>query len=409
MIRNRFKEDGFTLVEVLVSTLVFLIAVAIAASLVQLGSFDLRTNRSLTEVQQHARTALKFIERDVTNSGHQYLQGDAAGGVNGARISRTAFLNVTGLTNLPANPNITTPNTPANTQELFCLVPVRRRDNLGNGDTVDNGSADRLTIAYVDEFFSAGTTTTAPDPPRNLTQFRGTWNSGSQFYTLLPDSSGATTIVYSLARVRPGDIMMLSFVGENPVLVMVTQVDAANRRIQFQSNDPLGFNQINSPMRNRNDLNAENQALLYPLERIPVPTPTEPNIITATRVNVFTYLVDNTSRELLRRTYTTTTPSGFVNDPVCQNVERLWFSYNRVVPSAGGTPPPPPTFSGEIEIDINNNTAELLTLQRIRRVNVNLIVRSTEIDRRSKLPARYNLQGSFMPRNVAYSANQNIR
>src|SRR5207253_10729362 len=48
----------------------------------------------------------------------------------------------------------------------------------------------------------------------------------------------------------------------------------------------------------------------------------------------------------------------------------------------------------------------LPSLQSIRRVNVILVLRSTEIDRRNGRPARFGIQSSFAPRNISYTTNQ---
>src|SRR5262249_25980123 len=133
-------------IEMLVTTVVFLIVIALAMSVIQLGQFDLRTNRNSNEVQQYTNAAMKFLERDITNSGQGYLQGSSTGNVNGPLLALDAFRSVTGI-NLPGPP------ASPNSQALFSVVPLGKIDNLGNGTTADNSSSDRLSVAYQDEFF----------------------------------------------------------------------------------------------------------------------------------------------------------------------------------------------------------------------------------------------------------------
>src|SRR5688572_21810144 len=119
-------ESGFTLIELMIVSVVFLIVIAMAAGLVQLGQFDLRTNKNAYEVQQYTNAAMKFMERDITNSGQGYLQGSSTGSVNGPLVSTVAFRNITGI-----NPPVGAPNS----LPLFSLVPLGKADNLGNGAT----------------------------------------------------------------------------------------------------------------------------------------------------------------------------------------------------------------------------------------------------------------------------------
>ncbi|KAF0232615.1 MAG: hypothetical protein FD167_4729, partial [bacterium] len=127
-------------------------------------------------------------------------------------------------------------------------------------------------------------------------------------------------------------------------------------------------------------------------------------------------------RDLVRRHYTyaqNNKPLGdaLIDDPVCQNVDRFWVSFNLIVPAK----PPTTTVSSlgnETDLDPDDNTKldpddntkiklDYANLQNIRRVNVSLILRSTEIDRRTLQPSRVGIQASFSPRNIVYQINEN--
>jgi prepilin-type N-terminal cleavage/methylation domain-containing protein len=421
------KSDGggFSLIELLVVAAVFLVVLGIAAQLIQLANFDVRTTRNLVDVEQQARSALKYLNRDVNNSGQGYLQGDASGGVNGPLICITTLQNLTGLANLPPLPAPII--TPANSQQFFCLVPNNKPDNLGNGAGV-MGMADRLTASYVDEFFTSGTSTVTDSTTMaiisqvTLTSFVGTWTRAARSLNVTnpapapnsPMMGQTTTVVYNINSLKPGDILLISSsVLPTPILAMVSSIDTVNNKVFF-ADDALRFNQLTpGPAPDPTNLAPANQAILYPLDRLidspPLPMPAI--TFNATKVNIYSYQVDPTSRSLLRRRYTfqpNGTPVGnaFLNDPMCENVERFWFTYNSFVPGVGGGNP---TLGPDLPIDPNADTTQYAKLQQIRRVNVNLIVRSMELDRRNAQPARFCLQSSFDPRNVSYSANENIK
>ena len=415
--RGSTKDQGFSLIELLVATAVFLIVIAIAMSVIKLGQFDLNTNINVNEVQLYANAAMKFMGRDITNSGQGYLQGSPNGNVNGPLISVDAFRNVTGI-NLPG------PNSSPNSQPLTSLVPYSRVDNLGNGTNSDAGSSDRLTVAYQDEFFAAEsyTITNATTGVQISNTFfpllRGTWQSTStsKFFILSPSSTTVDpsnsnqniTISYDISTLRPGDLLIINYsqavpsTTPTPIMAMVTQING--NTISFGT-EPIGFNRFSAQLPLDSNGNPD-QTLIFPLNRIQ-----NGSDVTVTRIKLYTYLVDVNSHDLIRRRYTYPNSGllgdAFINDPICQNAERLWFTYNRLVPAV--PPAVIPTFTDDISeinpsTDINQVVNSLLpNLQSIRRVNITLIIRSTEIDRRNRRPAQFGIQGSFAPRNISYT------
>lgn len=420
---RNINAQGFSLVELLIATAVFLIVTAMAASLIRVANFNFGSSRSSAEVQEFARAAMKFLDTDITNSGQGYLQGEPTGTVvNGPLVSVNAFRSITGI-------DLAGPPASANSQALFSLVPIRGRDNLGNGTSAALGSSDRLTVAYADEFFTGGKEETIdpadPSKPLNtkeLDLIRGRWQAATRTFTVdatttVPDPNNPgrnLRISYSTENVRPGDIMLVSATGlQSPVLIMVTAVTA--NTLSFQV-DPLNFNRFtNVPPQDPDNAGQPHPIDSYPIDRLNLLQPTA--IVTVARVNLNSYLVDVETRDLLRRRYTFPASGlvgdAFIDDPVCQNVERLLITYNNVVP--GAAPDFTPTFSADInEIDTGDSTADLVgtllsNLHRIRRVNVTLTVRSTEVDRRNGRPARFTLQSSFAPRNVSYIRNEVAR
>ncbi|MBI4854140.1 MAG: type II secretion system protein [Acidobacteria bacterium] len=486
---NKKYTKGFSLIELVVTASIFLIIVVLSGQLIRLAGFDSQVNTNLNEVQQNARVALKFLERDITNNGDTYLVGLAGGqGLVGPITSIEAFQNIRGTNGKNPNTNGVNAGSPVPTmgnrkQPLFSLLPVRRSDSLGNGantlsaspmptpipgqTAAENGSADRLTVAYEDEFFVAGVqstygtnqpnaaTATANMNARNAAtaptmgspsvsndeEFQGFWSrptpSAPAKLTLTPrrvdntDLAGLTTyakVFYDVSGVRAGDIFKISN-GNTEVLAIVSKVNQPGTdqltnppSLEFAL-DALKMNQTTAAIPSAATIQAMPQvardtllASLYPLDFLPAspdagdPAPNTVRV-TATRVLIYTYIVDTTTRDLIRRRYTyapSTDPLGnaFINDPVCQNVERFWLSFNLIIPA---NPPTTtiPTLGNERELDPDATQADYTSLQSIRRVNVNLILRSTELDRRTRQPSRVGIQASFSPRNIVYQINEN--
>lgn len=477
---NHKKIDikGFSLVELLVTTVVFVIVVVLSGQLIRLANFDSQVNTNLNEVQQNSRVALKFLERDITNSGDSYLIGTAGGlGVVGPSISDDAFRNIRG-TNAAMTTTLNLPTPNDRKQPLFSLFPLRRATALGNGadgggqTALENGSADQLTIAYEDEFFVAGTeqgfqdiARTVPraapnDTPKNVSadiEFQGIWSrttatlnlgdtdpaspAGQIFLQDQDDMGNPIYIrrIFDTSSVRVGDIFKLTggSTSQSVVLAVVSEVTATS--LVFAP-DVIGFNKkssdatINGVKTNIASINAQIGALdpenpanaaaiaalenqknmilsqVFPLDLLPeVPGDPDGSLVTATRIKLYNYRVNPITQDLVRRRYTYqpeatgTLGDAFIDDPVCQNVERFWISFKLFVPA---TSTDPARLSNDIELDPSTDVNDFAALQNIRLVNVNLILRSTEIDRRNAKPARFGIQASFGPRNIIYRVNQ---
>lgn len=422
MIKNR-SNQGFTLVEMLVVTAIFLIIIALGAQVIQLATLSSQTNTNINEVEQNARVAMKFIERDITNSGNDFIEGTPANGANpasttGPLVATTAFLQIRG----GSTANVPVAATP-NAQGLYCLLPVNRRDNLGNGiagggfTAIQNGSSDRLTVGYKDEFLVSGTTqrfqdmalTMPIDPtPLSVGEYTGTWDATTKKVTLanvIFDAADSSYIKYALdvTQLKQGDLMEFRVNGSSvpAVLGMVTAVDNVAKTITFGP-DALGFNTLQgSPVMNPN---------FYPLDQLAPPYAMAGQVYSLTRANIYTYFVDTTTKELIRRRYKYVpmgSPISFIDDTVCQNVERFRLTYNVLTPGdSTATPPLLPVLNNATSLDPDTTPTDYNQLRNIRRVNVNLILRSSNLDKRNKQPARYALNASFTPRNTAYVANE---
>jgi type II secretory pathway pseudopilin PulG len=458
--QTTLRQEGFSLVEVLVATGVFLLTIALGAQVLRLANSDSQTTQNLNEVQQNARIAMKFLERDITNAGESLLQGnagDASLGVQWPLVSRDAFLNMRGgrSTQVATLDDLT--NQATQSQEFPSLLPVARKDNLGNGSTVDNGSSDRLTISYRDEFIGAlerdysDSAATKQIGTTRVVEYTGIMDFANRRLTLdnvdnniLANTDGTfTKRTNRNDELKPGDLLLVTGKGATnsdiSALVMVTGFGSGFgvnthtdvRRIDV-AEEVVGFNKMRTNITNKP---FPRQRDRFPLDRLSIDdkgtiddgvstngdeegddTALTTLTVKAIKVNVYSYFVDSTTRSLVRRRYGLVANTGmvgnsFIDDSVCQNIERLRFSFNLLVPPTTDPTPTPAKLANLVDIDpdktnITMSQMEYERLRFIRLVNVSLALRSSEVDRRNKVPSRYALVSSFSPRNIAYNVNR---
>lgn len=383
------QVNGFTLVEFLVATSIFLVMIILAASIVKLSEAGFSTSKSINETHIDGSKALEFLANDIAIAGYGILSGQQSkirngiyfpGMATGPLIPSYTFTQITGvdISNFPINP-IT--QTQFKTQTIFPLLPINKVDNIGYG-LGKEGYSDRLTVTYVDPDFIGGTqkfyensTTTEVD----LDYIKGVWSKKDRAVFFESNSS----FTYDINSLKKGDIAILRPVSKTiPILGMVTNVSKETNGIFFED-ESLGFNSL-----------SDNQPL-------PFSSLDSGNSVFIQKVKLFTYLVDVSSSRLVRRRYTYAplgqTGYAFVDDPVCENVEQLLVSYNQIQMT-------PPFVSSEL---FNENTEliqdRLDNLVDMQSVNVIVQVRSSDVDTKGK-PVRYfALKATFTPKSISFT------
>lgn len=220
------RQDGFSVIELIVATTVMLIVVAAVFSLVRDSMKVAMTTYELTDAQQNMRTAHEFINRDIMNA------GDGLKSISYIRVPQTFFTSYISLTPVPTpspagivNLAIftTDSNVPAGTP-ITGAVPAA---NIRTG-------TDRQTILSIDPEFNAG-----------------------QAITLLPtavpvaiNASGSTITIPSgpaMSIFTQGEVYFFtSSIGAT--FATITSIDAAARQLSFTQGtapapgDPYGLN-----------------------------------------------------------------------------------------------------------------------------------------------------------------------
>jgi type II secretory pathway component PulJ len=371
---NRFKEAGFSLIEVMVSFVLLIILLAPLLSFMRAGQISRSTSLRLADIEQNARAAMSSLSRDLQNAGYNFTSQISLG--NSKMLST--------LTGNPPDPsNFITPITPGNNLNLVRTIN-------SSGATVTN-ETDQITMVFVDQNFNNGLPLSGNIPP-----------SGNEYRSL-----AAVDGLYE------GDFVVL-IQGATFAVGSVSSVSADGTIISFK-NDPNGLN--NSPLGpsvfrgvsqtrgsiglykfllisyfvdgNGNLIRREQLAPPHTLRggnnSISPPVTITPNITTYTCAS---------------------TSNCFIDNIIATGVEDLQFTYNLADPSSTGVTGPvdDPGYHGRAA---NLGTSPVYRLLDIRQVNVSIKIRALERDTKLKDPYnkkqgylyRFTLEGTYNTRN----------
>lgn len=205
--QRRIREAGFSLLELMVSIIIFLVFMSAVYGLLKIGNIQKSTVSSQTEIIKNARLALNTIGRDAVNAGLGY-----------SRIGGYVPDNLVNLRMaLPADPD--------NSQDL--ITAVVSGDEINTNLALATGKTDVVSFAYRDLDFNDG-------EPIKL-------SSAADF-----SSNGVmiTTPAGAAINSKPYDLYLVSD-GSRTALAMVTSVPNAQTLVfEAGTNDPLGINAL---------------------------------------------------------------------------------------------------------------------------------------------------------------------
>jgi hypothetical protein len=222
--RSPRAESGFAVTELLVASLVTMAVMALAFSTFSDGMKLNDATIKLTDASQNLRAGTNLLIRDLLQTGRNIPTGGISipHGLNSQPISRPS----------PPATSLRFDNTTAET--LSSLT-------TGNalGPAVSGRTTDILTIVmddpYLEPLSVAPATATGTVPKLGLD---GSYFSiGSQGAWMVGDPANG------IAPVRPGDLMYF-LTAAGSAIQTVTRVDASN--VYFDAGDPFNFNQRNA-------------------------------------------------------------------------------------------------------------------------------------------------------------------
>ena len=352
------SERGFSLLELLIAMVIFLIVTASVYGLMQLGTYDRNRASRRTDVQKNARVAVYMIGRDVLNAGLGYHRRGAIvpDNFNSARLGVPADVDAVRdmLTSVIVGNNLYQNNLNADSAVRTDMIAFAYRDlEFNGGNVIDLGGV------------SAGSTASVP----RLTSKLATGFAAAQQYDLFLVESDTSQ-----------------------VLIMATDVNGANT-IDAAPNDPVTVNQaLNGIGQNGSILrqclsSADTNCTTYSA--------------TAKRVFLVSYKVKQDGT-LVRMVYGNNRGGGATGQiqefPLAYNVEDLQIKYIQEDGSASDNPAVGPDgVIGTADDDWQG-------FNRIRQVLITLKVQSTDNDEKTGRPESITLTSTFSTRNLEYDA-----
>jgi type II secretory pathway pseudopilin PulG len=356
------SEHGFSVVEMIVAMVVFMIVIGTIYGLLQVGLIDRNRASRRSDVLKNARAAMHLIGRDALNAGLSYNK-------NGAVVP-DGF--ITARLGIPTYPN----------NERDVLTSVVGGNNLFidilNPDST--ARTDLISFSYRDTDFNAGNTITL-----NSATAPGGAPATARLQTA--PNEARNTKVYDLYLVESAS---------SQVAVMATTTSSS--AIDISTGDPLALNQ---PF---NGTGISSSLLKACTATITDNCTTYSGTANVAAVKKFFWVAYKVKSDgtLVRQTFGNNTGGGSAGQiqelPVAYNIEDFQVRY--VLEDGTSTDNPaagPDNLAGTAD-DIPAN------FNLVRQITVTIKVQANENDEQTKKPERITLSGTFSTRNLEYDA-----
>jgi hypothetical protein len=228
--RNLSREDGFSIVEMMVSTAVVLLVMGGALTTFRNALAINDTASQLADANQNLRAGTNTLIRDILMAG---------------RLIGTAGIA------MPTGPGIVFAR-PGPTNLNFDMVadgdPTLQLPSITTGyqlgDIINGSRTDMITIMTVDEFMPI--VTTPPLNPAAPTGAEGTIAPDGSYVTFAATSQWIDgDVVNDTPKMQPGDLVL--YVGNSGNAIQtVSSIDTVQHRINFAVGDFFHFNQPNA-------------------------------------------------------------------------------------------------------------------------------------------------------------------
>jgi len=193
-------QRGFTVVEVMISVVIFVIIVTATYGLLEVGRAGRLNTNQRWEVLQNVRIALNAVGRDAINAGVDYPN-------LGAMIPSGKLTVVGGANDGDGNPDF--------------LTDVFATDNI---NSVNGVLSDQITFLYIDDSFNGGTSVPA-----------SAVSAPAVTPTTVTVQSGYTNAPFNV-----GDIYLIS--GQNATAIGMLTAKSGTSTLTFANTDPLTLN-----------------------------------------------------------------------------------------------------------------------------------------------------------------------
>jgi type II secretory pathway pseudopilin PulG len=352
-VRRRDAESGFSLLELVIAMIIFIIVTTAVYGVLQLAQRNRLLVNQQVQSTKNVRFALNLIGRDTYNAGYAYP------------MNSTVVLPDNKISTL-----LGIPNDFDTTRDTVPPIIAGNDVNTNTFNSTANTKTDQVTFIFKDSTFNlVGAPGSEVSQPLNINAATTT-STGIDEIVPISGSNSAC---------RRNDIYLVTG-NTGSALALVTALNGTNI-VQFSNGDVLGFNQTGTG---------------GTLRGITTPASMQ-------RVRLVTYFV-TADGVLTRREYANLPPTGsetptkWVDEPIVYGVENFQIKYVMDDgalsdnPSAGGDGLP-----GTAD-DLQSNLA------KIRQVRFTVHVKTNELDHRNQ-PYRINMSSTFSTRNLGYDAN----
>ena len=353
--QSRSPEGGFSLLELMIAMVLFLVVTASIYGLMQIGMYDRNRASRRTDVLKNARIAIRMIGSDVLNAGLGY--------------NRTGAV-------VPDNFNSTLLGVPPDVDgNRDMLTAVIAGNDLFQNNL--NANTDMIAFAYRDVDFNGGNVI-------NLLGVSAVSGSPTVPRLTANTSTGA-------AAAQPYDLYLVES-DTSQVLIMATAVNGSTT-IDAAPTDPLGLNQALNGTGNLGSV----------LRQCTSSSDTNCTTYSATvkRVFLVSYKVkpDGT---LVRTIYGNNTGAASTAQiqelPLAYNVQDFQIKY---VLNDGTTTDNPSVGPDGI---VGTADDSWQGFNNIRQVMITISVQSTDLDEKTKKPESITMTSTFATRNMEYDA-----
>lgn len=348
---DRQLEKGFSLLELMVSLVLFLVVTGSIWGVLRSAQMSRSVVNQQVQLAKSARMGLNLIGRDTYNAGLGYP------------VASTVLLpdnRISGLLGIPNDFDTTRDTVP----------PII----AGNGiitntfNTVANVKTDQVTFLFKDTTFNlVGVGANAVSTPLNI---NAATTNGGGIDEIVPISGSNTAC-------RVNDIYLISG-NTGSTIGLATALSGANK-VQFSNGDVLNLNLTGST---------------GPLRSITTPA-------SLTRVNMVTYFV-TPDGILTRRDFANVPPvvpaAPFVDNPLVYGVENFQIKYIMDDGSVSDNPSAGPDGVAGTADDVQGNLAA------VRQIRFSISLRSNELNAAGQ-PYRETMNATFSTRNMGYDAN----
>lgn len=336
------SEKGFSLVELLIGIMIFLIVTGAIYGLLQVGLRSRSNTGGQVQLNKNVRLSLNLIGRDTYNAGHVY-----------------PLKNSVRLPNNRLSPLLGIPADPDSTADL--LPPVIAGNNVML-NTASGNLTDQVTFLFKDSTFNVTVGPTGVEESRPLNIPKPTTVGGIDQIVPLSGSNSACTV---------NDIYIIT--GNTGSTLGVATALSGGNTVRFANGDPLGFNLSG----------ASGQ-----IDKITTPASMQ-------RIRMITYFV-TADGTLMRRDYANVLPAqNWVDQPIVYGVENFQIKY--VMDNGTLTDNPsqgPDGVAGTADDDPTK-------LSEVRQIRFTVNAKSEELDP-SGQPYRAAMTTTYATRNLGY-------